>query len=296
MIKRYGLQLFAAPTNETVTADVEPAISVDLVNNLATNIIELQNLLGIITMQPMSAGTLIKQYAMEVGTIATQVAEGEEIGLTKVTRTLSNTIELKLNKYRRQTTAEAIQKVGQAIAINDTDAKLVGAIRGEIKKAFYTNLATGTGSATGATLQAGLANGWGAVKKRFEDYDATPVFFISTEDVASYLATAQITLQTAFGFDYVENFLGLGTAIVTPALASGTAYATAKENLHGAYIPANGGDVAQAFGLTADTTGLVGMTHNANTNNASVDTMILSGVTFFPEYTDGVIKITITGA
>lgn len=46
MKKYFDLQLFAAPVNETVTADVEPAISVDLVTRLGQNITELQNLLG----------------------------------------------------------------------------------------------------------------------------------------------------------------------------------------------------------------------------------------------------------
>lgn len=295
-LEKFRLQLFAAPANETVSADVEPAISVDLVNRLTTNITELQNLLGIIAMQPMASGTLIKQYITEVGDIAPQVGEGEEIGLTKVTRKLAQTIELKLQKYRRQTTAEAIQKVGRNIAINETDAALVNKIRGQIKKDFYASLANGTGKATGTNLQSGLAAGWGAIQKRFEDWDATPIYAVSTDDIAEYLATAQVTLQTAFGFDYIENFLGLGTALVSPAIPKGTAYATARENLHGAYIPANGGDVAQTFNLTSDTTGLVGMTHQANTNNASVDTLILSGVKFFPEYLDGVIVIKIAAA
>lgn len=295
-LEKFRLQLFAAPANETVSADVEPAISVDLVNRLTTNITELQNLLGIIAMQPMASGTLIKQYITEVGDIAPQVGEGEEIGLTKVTRKLAQTIELKLQKYRRQTTAEAIQKVGRNIAINETDAALVNKIRGQIKKDFYASLANGTGKATGTNLQSGLAAGWGAIQKRFEDWDTTPIYAVSTDDIAEYLATAQVTLQTAFGFDYIENFLGLGTALVSPAIPKGTAYATARENLHGAYIPANGGDVAQTFNLTSDTTGLVGMTHQANTNNASVDTLILSGVKFFPEYLDGVIVIKIAAA
>lgn len=292
MKNKMNLQMFAAPTGETVTTDVEPAISVDFTSRLAANIQELQNVLGVTNMKPMAAGTLIKMYKMTVVNTPAQVGEGEEIGLTEIKRELSGTIELVLNKYRRQTTAEAIQKAGQQIAINETDNKLVAVVRNEIKKAFYDTLGTGTGTAEGTNLQTGLAKGWGAVKKFFKDYDASPIFFVSTDDVSTYLSTAQITLQTAFGFDYVENFLGLGTAIVTPGLAAGVAYATAKENLNGAYVPASGGDVANAFGLTADSTGLVGMTHQANTSNASVDTLLLSGVKFYPEYTDGVIKIT----
>ncbi|MGN0255268.1 MAG: hypothetical protein ACI4D6_04730, partial [Chordicoccus sp.] len=245
-----------------------------------------------INMEPMAAGTLIKLYKMAVGTRPAQVAEGEEIALTKVQRKLADTIELTLNKYRRQTTAEAIQKSGQQVAINMTDAELIAAVRYDIKSAFYTSLAKGTGTATGTSLQAGLASGWNALKHRFKDKDVTPIYFVSTDDVSAYLAAAQISLQTVFGFDYVEKFLGLGTTIVTPELAKGTAYVTAKENLHGGYIPMNGGDVAQTFGLTSDETGFVGITHKANTSNASIDTLIMSGVVFFPEYVDGVIKIT----
>lgn len=286
-----NLQMFAAPTGTIVSTDVEPAISIDFTNRLATNIVELQNVLGVTNMIPMAAGTLIKMYKTTVSNSPAQVAEGEDIALTEIKREPASTIELKLNKYRKQTTAESIQKAGQAIAVNETDNKLISIVRSDIKKAFYAALAKGTGTAEGANLQAGLAKGWGAVKKFFRDYDATPVFFVSADDVAGYLAAAQITLQTAFGFDYVENFLGLGTAVVTPELAAGTAYATAKENLNGAYIPASGGDVANAFGLTTDETGLVGMTHEPSTTNASITTLVLSGVTFFPEMTDGVIKI-----
>lgn len=294
MKRKWNLQLFAAETNTTITTDLEPAISVDIATNIADNINELQDLLGVTTLTPMAAGTLIKLYTLSVDNTPAQVAEGETIGLTKVSRKLANQVELTLNKYRRKTTAEAIQKVGQARALNDTDEKLITSIRGDIKKSFYAALATGTGTAAGDNLQAGLASTWAAIQKRFEDEDVTPIYFVSVQDVAEYLAKANISLQTAFGFSYVEDFLGLGTAVVTPALEKGTLYGTAKENLRGAYVPINGGDVAQAFALTSDTTGLVGMTHQPQSGNATIETLIMSGVKFFPEFVDGVIKTTIT--
>ena len=101
-------------------------------------------------------------------------------------------------------------------------------------------------------------------------------------------------MQTAFGFTYIENFLGLGTAIVSPQVTVKKPIATAKENLRGAYVPMSG-DVAQTFNLTADTTGLVGMTHSAKTGNATVDTLLMSCVKFFPEFQDGVFVGTISG-
>ena len=294
--RRMNLQLFAVPENEIVTTDLEPAISIDVTSNLNGNITELQNLLGVTDMQPMSAGTLIKMYSMEQVNTPEQVAEGEVIPLTKIKRKLAKTVELKFNKFRKQTTAEAIQKVGRNIAVNQTDEKLVSGIRKSIKKAFYDTLSSGTGRASGTSLQAALAQAWGGVKKYYEDEDATPIFFVSSDDVADYLSTAQITMQTTFGWTYIESFLGLGTAIITPALAKGKVIATAKENLRGAYVPAGSGDLAQSFNLTADSTGLVGMTHQIATDNASITTLIFCGVIFYPELLDGVVVSTITGA
>lgn len=198
-----------------------------------------------------------------------------------------------MKKYRRQTTAESIQKTGREIAINRTDEKLLSGVQKDIKKGFYSVIAQGTGTATGKGLQAALAAAWGEVVKFYEDEDATPIYFVSSDDLSEYLGEAQITLQNAFGFSYVKDFLGLGTVVVSPSLTKGKLIATAKENLHCAYIPANSGDVAQTFGLTSDTTGLVGMTHSTKTDNATIDTLVMSGVQFYPEMLDGVIAATI---
>lgn len=296
--KRFDIQMFAE-ANMNVAADLTPGISIDFVSNFTSNITELQNVLGITEMEPMAAGTSIKIYKMEVGNIAEQVGEGETIGLTKVNRVLDRTIELELEKYRRNTSAEAIQKHGRDMAINQCDEKLVGNIHKQIKQKFFDVMAAGTGTAAGNGLQATLANAWGKLNVAHEDEGATPVHFLSPLDVADYLGSAQITMQNAFGLSYVENFLGLGTVIISPRVAKGKTISTAKENLHGAYVPANSGDVARTFGLTSDTTGLIGMTHQPITSNATVDTLMMSGVVFYPEFLDKVIVGTIgagTGA
>ncbi len=282
----------------TTTADMAPAISVDFTSRISKNIVELQKLLGITDLIPMSAGTDIKIYKWAVGDLADQVEEGKTIGLTKVTRKLANTISLALDKYRRNTTAETIQKFGRDIAINQSDEKLVGKVQKETKKSLYAALKKGSGTVTGATLQAVLANLWAKLQEYYEDEDVTPVYFINQQDVADYLGTAQITMQTAFGFTYIENFLGLGTAIISPQVTAKNPIATAKENMRGAYVPMSG-DVAQTFALMADSTGLVGMTHSINSRDASVDTLLMSCVKFFPEFEDGVFIGTIgngTGA
>ena len=288
------LQLFAAEEGTTLSTDLAPAISVDFVTRIAQNIVELQQLLGITDLVPMAAGTDVKIYKWTVEDLAEQVGEGEEIGLTKVKRTLANTITLDLDKYRRNTTAEAIQRVGRSIAINQSDEKLIKKVQKGIKGSLYTVLKAGTGTATGTNLQIILANLWAKLQGYYEDEDVNPVYFVNPQYVSDYLGTAQITMQNAFGFTYIENFLGLGTAIVSPQVTAKKPIATAKENLRGAYVPMSG-DVAQTFNLTADTTGLVGMTHSTKTGNATVDTLLMSCVKFFPEFQDGVFVGTISG-
>ena len=294
---KFNIRLFESEApNNTFAADLEPAISVDFVSRINSNIRELQNVLGIADLEPMSAGTTIKMWKMEQVNTPAQVGEGQEIGLTKIKRVLADTKELILKKYRRNTSAEAIQKVGRDMAINKTDEKLISGIQKEIKNDFYRMLATGTGEESAETFQSALSKAWAYLKKFHEDEDASPVYFVSADDVADYLGHAQITTQQAFGVTYIQDFLGLGTVAIVPSFEAGTVIATAKENLHGAYIPANSGDVARTFGLTSDTTGLVGMTHQPITSNATIDTLVMSGVLFYPEMLDGIVKVAIGAA
>lgn len=291
---KMNLQLFAAPSNTTVATDLEPVISVDFTSRTAQNIAELQRVLGVSDLMPMPAGTDIKIYKITRKNTPDQVGEGETIPLTEMERKLVKNITLDLNKYRKNTTAEAIQKAGRNIAVNQTDEKLISEIQKDIKKSFYTTLATGTGTATGTNLQITLANLWAKLQNYYEDMDVSPIYFINPQDVADYLGTAQISMQTAFGFTYIENFLGLGTAVVSPQVAAKAPIATAQQNLNGAYAPVSG-DVGQTFGLTSDATGMIGMTHQMKSDNATIDTLILSNVVFYPEFADGVFKGTISG-
>lgn len=294
-----NLQLFAdgdAPAGTIITTDVEPAISIDMTSKLSKNINELRRILGINAIDYMPTGGMVKVYEAKIkGAIPAQVGEGETIPLTEVERKLAKTIEIVPKKYRKNTTLEAIQKAGQRIAVNTTDSKLIEAAQKDIKNSFYSMIALGTGTATGTDLQTTLAQTWSALQVRYEDYDVAPVYFISPQDAADYLGSASITLQTAFGMTYIENFLGLGTAFIVPSLAQGVVYGTAKENLHLACAGSNS-DVASTFGLTYDESGLVGMRHAIKEENATIETLIVSGAIFYPEYADGIVKGTISGS
>lgn len=280
----------------TVASDVAPAISVDLSSNLAEGIRSLQEILGVNDMYAMSAGTLVNIYKSKVkGTLRKQPASGETVPLTEVERTAVSP-ELSLDFYRKIVTAQAIQKAGRENALYDTDRALISAIRKAIKASFFTAIGAGTGTVTSqTTFQKQLAQAWSAVHTYFEDVDSEPVHFVNPADVANYLGTATISTQNAFGFDYVEDFLGLGTVIFSGNVTAGTVISTAKANLRGAYVPANG-EVGQEFGMTADESGLVGICHNVNTSMAGIESLMMTGVKFYPEDIAGVFKGTISNS
>jgi len=115
-------------------------------------------------------------------------------------------------------------------------------------------------------------------------------------DVANYLGTAQITVQTAFGLSYVENFLGMNIVVITPSVAAGTFYVTASDNLILAYANVAGGDISRAFDFVTDATGIIGVTHDIDKQRLTAETITLSGVVLFAERLDGVVVGTITVA
>lgn len=294
----YKTLYFEVEANTTTSSDLAPVISYDHANRLADNINTLAAILGVTEMIPMPAGATVNRYKTTVTKGAKQAAEGDIVPLTKVDQKPLAALTLKLNPYRKITTAQAIQSAGQELALNKTDTVLLNEVRKDIRNDFFDTIATSstsTKAGTAATMQKAIAKAWGKLKEYFEDVDATPVFFVNPLDIADYLGDANITVQTEFGFTYVENFMALGTVISTPRVEQGHIFATATENLNGVYVPQSG-DVATAFDLTYDETGLVGMTHSRADDRASIQTLVMAGVLFYAEDASGVIEATITPA
>ena len=140
-----------------------------------------------------------------------------------------------------------------------------------------------------------LANAWGKLQVLFEDDAVSTVFFMNPMDVADYLATANITMQTAFGMTYVENFLGLGTVIMNASVPQGKVYATAKDNLVLYYVPVNGADLGEAFSFTADESGYIGIHETPDYTNMTASDTVVSGIKLMAERIDGVVVATIGG-
>ena len=284
----------AAEENLIKKADLVKAREIEFVTLFGESIKKLVEALGVTRKIPKQAGYTLKAYkatgTLQPGT----VAEGDLIPLSKYQTEAVSYAEIVLKKWRKATSAEAIVEKGYDQAVQMTTDRMLKDVQKGIRTDFFTFLATGTGSATGATFQAALAQAWGQLQVLFEDDSIEAIYFMNPLDVADYLATAQITTQTAFGMTYVENFLGLGTVIFDSKVPEGTIYATAKDNIVLYYVPVNGADLGNAFSFTADQTGLIGIHEEADYKHMTAEDTVMSGVVLFAERLDGIVKSTIT--
>lgn len=286
----------AAETNTIMQTDLARVRVADFNLQFTGNLQKLTEALGVTRKIAVQEGATLKMLKV-TGTLQSgTVAEGELIPLSKYTTEEVAVGEVKLNKWRKGTTAEAILKGGYDQAVGATTDKMVKDIQKTIRGNLFTFMKTGTGTATGTTLQAALANGWGKLAVLFEDDAVETVFFLNPMDVADYLGTAQVDMQTLFGMNYIKNFLGLGDVFLNSNVEKGKYYATAKENIVLYYVNVGAGDIRSAFGLTTDETGYIGINEYADKDTARVIDLVMSGVTFFPERKDGIVVGTIAGA
>lgn len=285
----------AAENNLIKKDDLARAREIEFVNLFGYSIKKLVEALGVTRKIPKAAGTMLKSYKA-VGTLQDGlVAEGDTIPLSKYKTVPVNYEEITLKKWRKATSAEAIIEKGYDQAVVMTGDEMLKDVQKGIRKNFFDFLSTGTGSASGKTFQAALAQAWGQLQVLFEDDEIQAVYFMNPLDVADYLATAQISLQNAFGMTYVENFLGLGTVIFNSSVPKGSIYATAKDNIVLYYIPVNGADLDEAFTFTSDATGYIGIHETPDYDNMTCKDTVISGIVLFAERIDGIVVSTITG-
>lgn len=272
-------------------ANIAKVRELDFAMLFGENVKNLIKMLGVTRKINVTAGTALKVQKV-TGTLQNGVvAEGDIIPLSQYSTTYETVAEATLSKWRKATTAEAILKGGYDQAVNDTNKKMLLDIQKSIRTQLVTFLATGTGEASGTGLQAALANAWGKLQVLFEDDAVEAVYFVNPMDVADYLGTASVTVQTAFGLNYIENFLGLGTVILTGAITAGSFYATAKENIVAYAINVNEANgLGEAFDFTTDAeTGYVGIHEEGNYSRMQEETVAVAGITFLAERLDGVI-------
>jgi len=288
-----------AETNLITQDKMKKIREVDFVRQFQHNsLAKLLEVLGVTRRIPMMEGTTMYYYTTTGELQDGNVAEGEIIPLSDYKTEKTPVGEISLKKWRKAASAEAIKKSGYNAAVRDTDTALLRDVQVSVRKSlfdFLNGAITNSTPVTGTGLQAALAAAWGQLQVKFEDDTTQAVYFLNPLDVSEYLASANITTQTAFGMNYIEDFLGLGTVIVSSRVTKGAFVATAKENFIMYYLTMNG-DVANAFGLTADETGLIGINSGyRNEERAQIESLVMSGIQILVEYAEGVVKGTIGG-
>lgn len=285
-----------ADANLIKSADLVRAREKEFVYLFGDSLKKLLEALGVTRKIAKQAGFTLKAYKA-TGTLEDgNVAEGELIPLSKYKTEAVAFDEITLKKWRKATSAEAIIEKGYDQAVEMTTDAMLKDVQKGVRTEFFNFLATGTGEATGANFQATLAQAWGQLQVLFEDDAIEAVYFMNPLDVADYLATAQISTQTAFGMTYVKDFLGLGTVIFNSSVPQGKVYATAKNNIVLYYIPVNGADLNEAFSFTSDQTGLIGIHETPDYTNMTASDTVVSGLVLFAERLDGIVVGSITGA
>ena len=297
---KFGIQFFAAEPNLITQEQMKKVREVDFVRQFEhKSFAKLLEVLGVTRRIPMMEGTTMYVYTTTGELQSGKVAEGDIIPLSQYKAEKKAIGEITLDKWRKATSAEAIKKSGHGAAVRDTDTALLRDIQVSVRKNlfdFMNGAITDSTAVSGDGLQAALAAAWGQLQVKFEDDTAEPVYFLNPLDVSEYLANANISTQTAFGMNYIKDFLGLGTVIVSARITKGTFVATAKQNFILYYLTMNG-DVANTFGLTTDELGLIGINSGfVAQDRAQVETLVMSGIQLLVEYAEGVVKGTISGA
>lgn len=280
----------AAETNIITTQQMVKAREVDFVQRFSSfNLQKFIEMLGVTRKIPQAAGTELYLYTT-TGTLQDgTVGEGELIPLSQYQRNKTKIGEITLKKWRNQKSAEAIQKSGRSEAIVEIDKKMLEDVQKGIRASFIEHLTSFDTTVVAATgLQGALAKTWGQLQVLFENDTVQVVHFINPLTIVPYLESATITTQTAFGLRYVEDFLGMGTVILSSLIPYNEIYSTAKENIIMYYIPMNG-EMANEFNLTTDETGYIGTTTDTTTNRLVVERIAASGIQFLVEMAAGVV-------
>lgn len=289
------LQFFAAETNLTTMDDLGEIKSIDFVSRFEAGIKDLLALLGVTRLEPLSQDLKIQMYKWTTDVKSGNVAEGEDIPLSKVTRTKGPSHQVTFGKWRRAVSAEAIARHGASLAIDQADNKLLRQIQGGIKTQFTTFLGTAPTKINGVGLQKALASSWGKLST-FDEFDGAEfVSFVNPLDVSNYLGDTKVLADASnvFGMTLLKNFTGASNVVVLNSVPQGKIYSTAVDNIVLAYLDMNASDLGDIFVDFTDETGFISATRGRTLRNATYESLFMNAMVLFPEIPTGVVEATI---
>lgn len=301
-IKKLGLQVFAVPDNMTGKAQIQVrAREIDFVTSFGKNMKALLDILGITRMIKKENNSVLKTKKV-TGTLQSgDVAEGDEIPMSQYTVEEEEFDTIKIEKYRKGVSLESIAERGYEAAVEMTDEEFRSDLQNKVLDRFYTQLKMGALVGHETTWQMAFAMAIGRVKNKFEDMKRTATgvaVWVNTLDVYKYIGAADITLQTAFGMQYIKNFLGADIVFVSSQIPENTVIATPLNNLIAYYVdPADSEFVKAGLSYTTDSaTGFIGFHAQGNYEHAISDMFAIMGLRLFCEYLDAIAYIAVGGS
>ena len=289
----------SAELNLTKAADIDVTVrEIDFVTRFANNWQELRNIMGIMRPIKKEAGTKLTAKKATVDLQSGNVDEGDTIPYSKASVVETDFGTISIKKYVKAVSLEAIDSKGYDNAIQKTDDEFLNELQGNVTDDFYAFLVeNGTLKSTESSFQMAVAMAKGRVInkwKKMHKSTTSVIGFANDLDAYAYLGAAGISTQTAFGMEYLENFLGYNKLFLTPNIPQGTVVATPSENVVLYYVDPSDSAFARA-GLVYRTDGetnLIGFHTNGNYRNAVSESYALMGMTLFAEYLDGIAVVT----
>lgn len=271
----------------------------DFVTRFTNNWKALQEILGIMRPVKKEAGTKLVSYTASVALESGDVDPGCVIPYSKATVAEAGKADLKIEKYAKAVPVEDVDKYGADVAVSKTDDAFLNELQGTVLDRFYTRLTDATSAMTGTegSFQMAVAIAMGKVIDKFKKMRkdvSSIVVFVNTMDVYKYLGAAELTVQNAFGIQYVKDFMGAQSMIISSEIEEGTVIAIPSENLVLYYV-----DPSQEFqrlGLNYTVEGetnLIGFHAQGNYGTAVGESFALMGMELWAEYADGVAIIEI---
>lgn len=283
-------------TKTTNMSNVE-AREVDFVTRFAQSWQALQEILGITRPIKKTPGTKLVSYtANSVNGLETSPAEGVDITPTTFEVKPVSYEDVEVEKYSKAVTVEAVAKYGAAVAVEKTDDAFLNELIGSVLDRFYTFVQTGTLTGAESDFQMAVAMANGKVIDKFKKMRkgiSGVATIVNTLDAYRYLGAATLSIQNAFGIQYVQDFLGAKVMILSSEIPSGKVIATAVDNIDLYFIDPGDSDFAK-LGLQYTTDGetnLIGFHAEGNYKNATGESYALLGMRLWAEYLDGVAVI-----
>lgn len=276
------------------------ARELDFVSRFTQNWEALREILGIMRPVRKTPGTSLVSYTATVELEDGDVDPGHVIPYSAATVVQASKQDLELLKYAKAVPIEDVNKYGAAVAVQKTDEAFLNELQSKVMDDFYTTLTDNTYAITDteATFQMAVAMAIGNVRDKFKKMRKNAseiVVFVNTLDAYRYLGGAQIDIQSNFGIDYVKNFMGATTMILSSDIDEGDVIAVPADNLVLYYIDPGDGEFRQ-LGLdytVEGETNLIGFHANGNYSTAVGESYALMGMALWPEYADAIAIITI---